>query len=457
MVRVRFVILGVLLVVGAQSTLASNAVIKQIEIQSRWGGLGKPSSTEFVIRNEEGTYRIDGKEIDAAAVQTLITALHEPVIPKPSPKNLGLTHEWLVTQASEIVQDAKKKEEEDSTYWAIGAGTPQQQALFKNFYANPEFITEVLWRLFDCCHTDDYPSVRITLTFADDSTEVASSGSQSVFMLPWKVIRDGRPTDTFDRNISMALAELLPEGATNRERLKGDYLALALAEAVMSNIEEEWKLTLAVGKCGDALAQIRKKYILVGADVNPFHDVTFGVYSEKDGGEEENLHTLVRKPSFPQGFSESAILLYNDGKVHGVDDFLLEAGRYEKLALSVPWLSRLQAKHPKWPITLLWVHDTSLSNKGMSQFANDMHLLHKDSLADEVRKVQREVAVLNVSYGDWWLVLPDQRMILWRYESVSGLLGFDESSLSVRECSDYQGVDGGCVGAIVSPEGELIK
>jgi len=455
---IRIVILGVLLAVGTQSTFASDAVINRIEIQSRWDGLGKPSSTELLIRNEDGAYRVDGKEIDVAAVQALITALHETTFPKPSPKNLGLTQEWLATQASEIVQDAKKKEEEDSTYWAIGAATPEQQILFKSSYANPEFISKVLPSLFNCCHTDDYPSVRIALTFADDSTEVASSGSQSVFMLPWNVIRDGRPAEiTFDRNISLALAQLLPEGATNRERLKGDYLALALAEVVMTNIEEEWELIRAEGKCGDALAQIRKQYVLLGADVNPYHDVTFGVYSERRGGIEENLHVLVRKPSFPQAFSENAILLYKGGKVRGVDDFLLEAGRYEKLALSVPWLSRLEAKHPKWPTTLLWVHDASLSNKGVSQFARDMHLLQKDSLADEVRKMQRDIAVLNVSYGDWWLVLPDKRMVLWRYESVSGLLGFEASSLSVRECSDYQGVTGGCVGAVVSPEGELLK
>jgi hypothetical protein len=457
MVISRFAILGMLLAVGAQSTFAFDAIIKRIEVQSQWGGLGKPESTELLIRHEDGTYRVGGKEIDSAAVQTLIKALHQPAIPKPSPNNLGLTQEWLETQASEIVLDAKNKEAEDSTYWEIGAATPEQQALFKNSYTNPAFVSKVLPSLFYCCHTDDYPSVKIVLVFADDSKEETSSHSQSVFMLPWNVIRDGRPAETFDRNISMALAQLLPESATNRERLKGDYLGLALAEVVMTSIEQEWKLIRAEGKCGDALAQIRKQYVLLGADVNPNHDVTFGVYSERRGGVEGNLHALVRKPSFPPSFSDNAILLYSGGKVHGVEEFLLEARRYEQLALSVPWLSRLQAEYPKWPITLLWVHDASLSNKGMSQFAADMHLLQKDSLAEEVRKMQRDIAVLNVSYGDWWLVLPDKRMVLWRYESVSGLLGLEASRLSVRECSEYQGVTGGCVGAIVSPDGELLR
>jgi hypothetical protein len=278
-------------------------------------------------------------------------------------------------------------------------------------------------------------------------------------MLPWKPEEEGRSSETFNRNISLALVNLLPEGATNRERLSGDDLPLALAGAVMEDIEDQWKLIHAEGMAGDALAQIRKSYILVSADVNIFHDVTFGVYSKRAvyGGIEENLHALVKKPIFSRGLSEEAILLYKGGKVYGVSDFLQGASRYENLALSVPWLTRLRTDHPDWPITLLWVHDASFSDKGMRQFANDMHRLHKDALADEVRKVQHDVAVLNVSYGDWWLVLPDKRMVLWRFESVSGLLDFKRSSFWPQECSDYRGVTGGCVGAEVSPDGQLLR
>ena len=93
----------------------------------------------------------------------------------------------------------------------------------------------------------------------------------------------------------------------------------------------------------------------------------------------------------------------------------------------------------------------------MKNFAADMHAVGEDDLAEEVRKVQKDVAVLNVSYGDYWLVLPDRRMVLWRYESVMGLLGFAQSSFARHECTDYQAVTGGCVGAVVSPEGEVVN
>ncbi|HYE24571.1 MAG TPA: hypothetical protein VEG32_05150, partial [Clostridia bacterium] len=244
---------------------------------------------------------------------------------------------------------------------------------------------------------------------------------------------------------------------TNRERISGQHFGLALAGAVMKHTEERWNLLRAEGKDSEALALIRSAYTLVSADVNPYHDVTFGVYSQESpsGGGEENLHALVTKSSFPKGLLENVILLYKDGRILGVNDFLQGASRYEDLVLSVPWLSRLRATYPKWATTLLWVHDKSFTDKAVRNFVADMHVLGKDALADEVSRTQTDIAVLTVSYGDYWLVLPDKRMVLWRYQSVSGLLGFKPSQFSVKECTDYQGVTGGCVGAVVSPDGKL--
>lgn len=177
-------------------------------------------------------------------------------------------------------------------------------------------------------------------------------------------------------------------------------------------------------------------------------------YGKGEKGE-ENLHLDLKRKDFPQGFAVTALLLDKGGKVSGVDEFLQGAYRYEDLALSVPWLAELRAKYPKWGTTLLWVHDKSLTDKAFNNFAADMHAVGKDGLVNEVRQVQSDVAVLNVSYGDWWLVLPDRRMILWRYESVRGLLGWKQSDFHAHECTDYQGVTGGCVGALFSPDGEL--
>jgi hypothetical protein len=71
--------------------------------------------------------------------------------------------------------------------------------------------------------------------------------------------------------------------------------------------------------------------------------------------------------------------------------------RCNDLALSVPWLTKLHEKYPKWGTTLLWVHDRSLSDKALKNFAADMHKIGTDALANEVKQVESDVAVLNVS------------------------------------------------------------
>jgi hypothetical protein len=436
-----------LLLIACGSAFGADYVVRQIEIKSYWGGLGTPQKTALVIRNDKGTYRLGRKQVDVSSVKALIAAAREPVIGKPSLQNLGLTREWLEQRVAGIPNE--------SPWRKLKEGTPQQKALFTKSFTDPNFIAKILPTLFVCCHTDDYPSVEVTISYDDGAAIVLSSHSQSDYMLPWKVESNGTANETFNRNISNALVALMPKKATNLDRIVGDRMDVKLAEAVMRSIEEQWNLIGAEAKDNEALARIRGTYKIVSADVSLYHDVAFGVYSKEHDGTEENLHVLVTRQSFPAGFYENAILVYKDDKVWGVEEFLGKASRFEDLALSVPWLAQLRMKYPKWGTTLLWVHNTSFSDKAMQNFAADMHLAGKDGLAEEVRRVQQDVAVLNIGYGDYWLILPDRRMVLWRYESVSGLLGFKH--FAAHKCADYQGVSGGCVGAVVSPEGELVN
>jgi hypothetical protein len=375
----------------------------------------------------------------------------------PTLENLGLTEEWLQHAAEELARDADSNESSDWALYKLGHGSVDQKRLFRHSYTDPNFVAKVLPDIFRCCHTDDFPSIEVTVLYTDGSRVVLSSHSQSEFMLPWKVEVGGAGVETFNKNISVAVAALMPENATNRDRVSGEGLRLRLAWAVMSAVENDWNLSNAEAHANEALRKIGNAYNISSADINPYQDVTYGVYAkDSQTDSEDNLHVDLRRKDLAAGFGITAILLYKDDKVFGVDEFLQGISGYEDLVLNVPWLTRLREQYPSGGMTLLWIHDKSLSDKALQNFAADMHALAKDSLANEVRQVQSQVAVLNVSYGDWWLVLPDRRMILWRYTSVMGLLGWKKSEFRERECTDYQGVTGGCVGAVISPAGTLI-
>lgn len=457
MLRYAALVLAIIVAVSGPA-LPAEPAIRQIEIKSSWGGLGRPQNTELAVRHDNGEYRLGSRRIDRANVESLLASVRQPPQMKPTLQNLGMTDEWLTNAADKLEKDAERSGGGDSALYKLGHGSADQKGLFRRSYIDPNFMAKVLPQIFRCCHTDDYPGVKVTILYDDGSRTVISSHSQSEFMLPWKV-EDGNATvETFNKNISVALAAIIPKKATNRERISGQGLDLALAWVVMDVIEGDWNLSNVKAHANEALVKIGNVYKILSADINPYHDVTFGIYV-KDGKceGEENLHLELKRSDFPEGFAVTALLLYKDGTVFGVDEFLQDASRYEDLALSIPWLSKLREKYPKWGTSLLWVHDKSLSDKALQNFAADMHALGKDALVNEVRQVQSQVAVLNVSYGDWWLVLPDRRMILWRYESVMGLLGWKKSDFSAHECTDYQANNGGCVGALLSPDGDLVK
>lgn len=69
----------------------------------------------------------------------------------------------------------------------------------------------------------------------------------------------------------------------------------------------------------------------------------------------------------------------------------------------------------------------------MKTFAEDMNKLDKNNLAAEIEKQQDDVVLIGVGggleyYQSYWIVLPDKRVILWRYR-YPVLMNWQESDL----------------------------
>ena len=147
-------------------------------------------------------------------------------MPEPSLQNLGLTTEWLEEAVrSDPVKSRWKDEEEEQG---------KEQA-FTVALTDPEFVNRILPRLFGVEVTDDYPSVKVVVTYNDGTAIAASSQSNRVFMLPWR-LGNASTVKTFNANISRAVAALMENGTTNRERLQGEGLGVDLADAVWSGV-----------------------------------------------------------------------------------------------------------------------------------------------------------------------------------------------------------------------------
>jgi hypothetical protein len=425
--------------------------VRLIQIKSYWAGLGPSAASELVMRKEGGSFRLENRIVDSRLISEFVSRLNEAPLPHPEMSNLGITQEWLYAKSKTV-----------PISYTIGRSVPSadQDELFRRSFTNSGIIAKIIPSLFRFSRTDDYPSIDVEVDFEDGSLTLVNSHSQYAFMLPWEITRRGRLTSTYNANVSRALAALLPENCTNRERIAGAGVAEELARAVRTYIDDDWNLLDAESKAGGSLARLRTEYSIQRAEVNSFHHPEYGKEWKRGRPHETNLHVDLRKAIFPNNFSEHLILLYRDGRVIGTDEFLVRAAKYETLAFNVTWLNRYIRENPRVPFQLMFVHGRSFGDKAVSVFARDMKAVKKEQLADEVRGVQNEVSLLLVgtTYAEaYWLVLPDKRMVLWRYGGRSGLLNWSASDFITKECAGYRVVFGGCVGAVVNADGTLVR
>ncbi|HWG18935.1 MAG TPA: WG repeat-containing protein [Terracidiphilus sp.] len=422
--------------------------VRQITIRSMWGGLGPhQDSTVFIQRDQAGYIRA-GKPIDPRFVDALVSALQAPLIPKPDLANLGITQSWLNKEAG--LQETR-------SYGQANATTPGQKALFEKSFTDIRLISRLVPELFQNWHTDDNPGARVEIVFDNGEKLTAYSSSQFAYMLPWCVGPDKKAS--YNVAISRAVSALLPDKTVNKDRLAEDDLAKELNEAVVSSIETEYNLRGAEDMAGQALAQLRQKYHVTSAEIDPWLRPEYGPQKYDKDAEEVNLHVSLVKASFPAKVSDAVTLEDVKGNVLGIDQFLSTASNYENLVLSVPWLKQYIREHPKVHFRITYVHDSSFGDEALRTFSGDMEKRERLDLIEKVLAQQKEIALVLVgtTYAEsYWLIFPDKHMLLWRYAGPGGLLKWNPKDFGEGECADFGIVSGGCSGREVTADGNLI-
>jgi hypothetical protein len=426
--------------------LGQESTIRQVTISSGWGGLGASANSGLVLKSRGGILYDGDRPIDPGQIKALVASVQAPTISAPTARNLGIDSGWLLQSVREVPTQG-----ESAKFYSAAAN---QQALYDQNYGDLGVIGQLLPSLFRFVRFDDHPSVKATIQFADGHSWVVTSESYYPFMLPWTVSQQGRQRTTYNADISRAVAALMPSETPNRERLTERELKSELSNAVMQHIQNQWNILGVENRAPDGFAKLKRQYQIDRAVINAYRSKDFG-YTEEKGPHEENLQMTLRRVSLPPNVADDIVLPYHDGIVEGVDDLATRLGQYEALALSVPWLSQYLDHNPQQPVYIRLVGDRSFSRKAMQVFAADMKALDKDSLATEVAAVQSHVALVFLGYGSDWIVLPDKRVILWRHYTPAGFLKWSASDFLPRRCADYNENGGGCIGALISPDGVI--
>ena len=405
--------------------------VREITIES--------ATLKLLIQFRDGKSYLGNVVVDSNRITALLAALGAPLLPAPEAGNLGITDKWLRQNA-----DTFRK-----------TRLPNQEALFQQNFSDMKLIQQLLPFCFRFTKFDDYPEMQVKILFTNGQHLTAASNSYYPFMLPWKVKLKGREGATYNADISRAVAALMPIGSLNRERLSDEELKTELAHEVMTHIRPQWDLSDIEKRAPESFAILRNNFEVERASINSHRSLDYGYVGNETGPHEENLLATLRKPSLSPHTAEDVVLLFHDGQIEGVKDLRERIAPYEALSLSVPWVNRYLADHPEQDFYIRFVHDRSFSAKAMQNFAADMRIIGRESLAKEVSLVQEKAALVFLDYGSDWIILPDKRMILWRHYLPASFLKWKQSDFTIQRCADYNANDGGCVGAVVLPDGTL--
>lgn len=426
--------------------IAQSSEVTSIKIASSWGGLGTGKNNELTITRSADGYHADGKTVDARLIASLLDALNARTVLNINLSNLGITQAWLDANAEKGVREYSNE------YYSAAA--PNLQALYLSTFKDIGFMKRFVPSLYQTRWTDDYPFVEIEVTKRDGSKIVATSEEQQLFMLPWQVAERGRKIKTYNAHIARALAALLPSDFANKARLSGESLSYELAQKLMWDIKDKWDFLDAENKAGKHLQALKQTFAVEAAEVNSYHNVDFGEEWINGKAGAQNLQATLNRKDLPRNLRIGIALPFKNGEVEGVDAFLGSVDRYLNRALSVPWLNRFMHTRSGTWVELRFVGRRSFSEKAMQIFAADMRLRGKESLVKEVEAVQKDVTLLAVGWKynrDYWLVLPDKRVVLWR--SYADPIKWEWLKSSGWDCSNY---GDHCIGAIISTSGRVI-
>jgi hypothetical protein len=199
---------------------ASLPVIDSIRIESRWGGLGQPSAKTYSIIHRGDHYKRSFAAVPQDAVDRFAAAITAPPVAKKEGLRRIAKTEWLLACATE-------------SHNGVPVCSPEAKRLLHQRLTNPEEAVKALDRYFSARWTDDYPSISIDVMFHDRPTIRLESHAQPALMLPWKVGN----VETWNPEISRAIAGLLPDGAESR--LTDRRLATAYVEEVVQEMRDK--------------------------------------------------------------------------------------------------------------------------------------------------------------------------------------------------------------------------
>ncbi len=175
--------------------------------------------------------------VDIRLVAQFLATLQEPIAPILDLDRMGLTASWMLERAPVLIERRCRKlpTEQARRLAQEGLATlkarPDLEAVLRNEADGN----------FNSCWTNDYPQLRVKILTGSDNVVLLDTSSQHSFMLPWTIcdVAAGTKVETYDADLSRAVARLLPDDFPGYTNLTGESLANMVLWEVLGELMVE--------------------------------------------------------------------------------------------------------------------------------------------------------------------------------------------------------------------------
>lgn len=392
-----------LLIAMPLTGLAADATrdVSKVAIELTSFGLGGSGSESFELVPKGGDFTLSGfttetrqfsdkktriaikaRMVKGDRVRALAAALAAPVVSRADGIGQLTSPQWLDAHATSAYDTLVSNDG--------GACSADARALFMTRYKNKNAAVTATNAYYDTQWTDDYPSAKVSITYADGSTKTVESHSQQALMLPWKA-ESGK---TWNPAIANALAAVLPASSDYATRLLPTDLVDGMAREVVAPIEDQWEDL--EGRC---------LYAPIIAKLTPHFDVKRVFHTGP-----EMLSATLHNRNMPPN-------LVIDVRLPGGEPRASKAAfdRFMRLAPAYIEVARpFVTANPSINFELWFSEGHSFNFEDDEVYGDDaaVEFLRKQPRRDESVLLRQRSA----TRGREWVVLPNGKSVMWKEE-----------------------------------------
>ena len=408
----------------------------------------KSNTEEITFRIQNDKQMFPPRLIPKDKIEEFLKTLSTQPINKLNPDQLIINQEWLQNIATKLIN--KQLDTKKDYYFFAKSKLPilikelsniqKVRLRIRSYYSNKSF--------------DDYPKVKAIIKFANKQTIALSSDAQQIYMIPWKIKKNGNEYINYDVQISKALDNLLPESFSEKERIQGD-----LIEVFEDHIwrDEIWNFLETVKWEYELRGQIdfiKNDFILINGKLRKtdYNFVPSSVPMEEDSIGKWEI--TLSHGEWPKNVLVTTSFPYLSGRIEHERFSHQKVHSYIEKLLEIKWLKKYIKNHPNDEFYVNISNDRSITPEDFSVEMKQLKLnrnyewklfglpYHADIIS---------LSIYNKGVGSSeWLIFPDKTSTLHSFRGERVL------NWSTKELSRWKKHNTHYSGIRISPDGKIM-